>query len=338
MERPHKVLITGGHEVGGLTSFAEALSEGFQQLGIPGEVISPVRIWSRLRELRDPNVLKILSTTAVFASPMARRAICVAHGCPCADVQGWAKVIGFLGSYKLANVWPGIKLVAVSDYSAIHLVEIFDLKFDAVIRNPFKGIFLSAPGNDQEKRNLITFVGRLDPAKNIHRLLLPVCDILNEHPDLQAYIVGDGPQGTMLRKIAAGNPRIVFTGSMDSESVRDLLRKTRVFISGNQTEPFGITYLEALSQGCAVAMPASGGGVEIAPELVGKQIHLLPISLERRGVRSMLERALHCEAKSIDLADYSAERVAAQYLQVDAGVELISGRWGSRRLQCLNCS
>ncbi len=333
MEQPRKVLITGGHEVGGLTSFAEALSEGFRQVGIPSEIIAPSRIWSRWRELCDPHVLKILSTTAVFASPFARRAICVAHGCPCADVQGWAKVIGFLGSYKLANICRGTKLVAVSDYSAIHLVEIFNLKFDAVIRNPCKGIFLSALEDGGQERNLITFVGRLDPAKNIHRLLPPVADTLNEHSDLRAYIVGDGPQEGILRKIAAGNPRIVFTGSLNSAAIRDLLRKTKVFISGNQTEPFGITYLEALSQGCAIAMPASGGGIEIAPELVGRQIHLLPISLERAASRRVLERALNCEAQVVRLPAHSVENIAREYLVTDAGYARDSKTWISRKLQ-----
>ena len=334
-DAPVKVLITGGHEVGGLTSFAEALAEGFQQLGIPSEIIRPTRIWSRWREMRDPRVLKILSTTAVFAAPFVRRAICGAHGCPCADVQGWAKVFGFLGSYKLANICRGTKLVAVSEYSAIHLVEIFNLRFDAVIQNPAKAVFLSAPAQEEEQRNLITYVGRLHPSKNLHRLLPAICDLLNEHAELQAYIVGEGPQSAALRKMAAGEPRVVFTGPLNSASVRDVLRRTKVFVSGNQTEPFGITYLEALSQGCTVAMPASGGGIEIAPELIGRQIYLLPISLNRALVQSVLDRALNGRPEVLDLSAYTVERVSRSYLEVDAAIAR-SGSWDSRRVQSVS--
>ena len=71
MTNPEKVLITAGHEVGGLTAFAEGLSEGFTALSIPSEVISPNEIFKRWRDLRDAKVLKILSTSAMFAAPFA---------------------------------------------------------------------------------------------------------------------------------------------------------------------------------------------------------------------------------------------------------------------------
>jgi len=44
MTSPEKVLITAGHEVGGLTAFAEGLSEGFTALGIPSEARKPSSI------------------------------------------------------------------------------------------------------------------------------------------------------------------------------------------------------------------------------------------------------------------------------------------------------
>lgn len=36
---PAKVLITGGHRFGGVTSFAEELGEGFVALGFPVEIL-----------------------------------------------------------------------------------------------------------------------------------------------------------------------------------------------------------------------------------------------------------------------------------------------------------
>jgi glycosyltransferase involved in cell wall biosynthesis len=225
---------------------------------------------------------------------------------------------------------PGAKLVAVSEYSAIHLVEIFNLRFDAVIQNPVKKAFLSEPEESKTRRDLITYVGRLDPAKNIHRLLPAICGILKEHPGLQACIVGDGAQSAALKKMVSGEPRVHFTGPMDSQSVRDVLRRTKVFISGNQTEPFGITYVEALSQGCAVAMPASGGGIEIAPQLIGRQIFLLPISLERSAVQSTIERALTCDSAATDVSMYSAANVASAYLSADTQPGLPCSQWSSR--------
>lgn len=334
-DTPRRVLITGGREVGGLTSFAEALAEGFRELGLPAEVIAPNRIWSRLRELRDPDTLKILSTTSVFAVPFARRAITVAHGCACADVQGWGKLIGFLATYKLTNICPHTPLVAVSEYSAIHLVTIFNIRFEAVIQNPVKQVFLTPYNGPEYDRRYITYVGRLTPAKNLHRLLPAIRTVLDETPGLRACIIGDGEQRAALQS-AFADERIEFPGSLDSSTVREKLRATRVFVSGNQTEPFGITFLEALSQGCAVAMPASGGGVEIRPDLIGLQVHLLPISLEHNGVVAGLHRALNSTCKPVSLANHSVAAVAAAYLKVDAERNLPARRWISRKLEAMD--
>jgi glycosyltransferase involved in cell wall biosynthesis len=179
IEAPSKVLITGGREVGGLTAFANGLSEGFTALGIPSEVIPPNEIFKRWRDLRDQRVLKILSTTAVFAAPFARRAICAAHGFPRADAQGWARMAAILGSFKLANTRSEARLVAVSDYVAAHLRGLFNLQVDAVIRNPVQSCFLE-PADESGDRCYLTYVGRLLPAKNVHRLLPAMCDLQKE--------------------------------------------------------------------------------------------------------------------------------------------------------------
>jgi len=314
MATPEKVLITSGHEVGGLTAFAAGLSEGFTALGIPSEVVSPGRIFKRWRDLRDPSVLKILSTTAVFAAPFARRAICVAHGFPRADAQGWARMAMIVASFKLANSLSQARLVAVSDYVAAHLRGLFNLKVDATIRNPVQLSFLE-PSAEVAGRRYLTYVGRLIPAKNVHRLLPAMCDLQRENPDLRICIIGDGPQRAELESSFRTDPPIEFTGDLDPLDVRRYLQRTKVFVSGNEMEPFGITYLEALSQVCAVGMPACGGGVEIALDFVGARVQLLPLSFERQGVLSALRRALNSTDTPVSLAGYEPKAVAEAYLE-----------------------
>jgi len=318
MDRPSKVLITGGHEAGGLSAFAEALSEGFRQIGIPSEVISPRDIWSRWRELRSQAVLKILSTTAVFAAPFARRTICVAHGFPYPDLQGWGKVFGFIGSYKLANAFEQVRFVSVSDYLAVHLKRVYNVRVDAVIRNPVLPVFEEAFDHTAQTRNLITYVGRLVPSKGLDRLLPAIGDLVDETPQLRAWVVGDGESRRALENTLCCNPGIEFKGSLSPGEVRSCLRETRVFVSGNPVEPLGIAYLEALTQGCVVAMPACGGGLEIAPDLVGGQIQLLPISLRRHEVLSVLRRSLSVTARPRALPNHNVKAVASAYLRADA--------------------
>lgn len=319
---PSKVLITGGREVGGLEAFATGLAEGFAELGIATEVIPPHKVFRKLRELRDPSVLKILSTTAVFAAPMARRAICVAHGPGGrADAQGWSKMIAILVSYKLANRSRHVRLVAVSDYSAVHLRGLFNLRVDAVIRNPLRSLFFEP--YEERERHYLTYIGRLIPAKNIHRLLPAICEVQKENPHLRVCVIGDGPIREALK---ASFPGVEFTGSLNSADVRAYLRQTKVFVSGNEMEPFGIVYLEALSQGCSVAMPACGGGLEIALDQVGKRVHLLPLSWDPAQVACVLRRALRSGGFAVDLNEYSCRAVARAYVSVDSATLESPGR------------
>jgi glycosyltransferase involved in cell wall biosynthesis len=315
---PSKVLISGGKPAGGVASYAEALGQGFAAHGLPVEVVSPASIVRCPRELRDPAVLKILSLGAVFAAPVARRAICMAHGFPCAAHQGWTRTLAILGSYRLANACRGAQLLAVSDYSALHLRSIFNLRVDAVVRNPVLPLFLEDAAQPGAMREAITYVGRLHRSKNIHKVLPAMRDVLDENDGLRAWIVGDGPMRETLEKMAGGDRRIEFLGMLSPVQVREKLRRSRVFVSANPTEPFGIVYLEALSQGCAVAMPASGGGLEIAPELIGSQIQLFAASADRASVASALRRALCASPAIPPLASYSAGEVAKAYLAADA--------------------
>lgn len=324
---PSKVLISGGKEHGGVASFAEALRMGFSQLGIPAEVIPASRIFSRWRDLRDPHVLKILSTTAVFSAPLAHRTICVAHGFPRADVQGWAKLAGILLSYKLAGRHS--RLVAVSQYAAVHLRTIFNVHIDAVIHNPLNEIFLS-PGinHSSQQRECITYAGRLHPSKGLDRVFPALCDSIRKTSGLRGVIIGDGELRATLEAAAPPDLPITFTGPLPQSEVRTWLRRTRVFVSGCETEALGIGYLEALSQGCTVVMPACGGGVEIAPQQIGKAIHLYSGS-GSEPVTCAIRNALLTPPTTVSFMAYMPRVVARAYLSTDTCAS--TGRTSSQR-------
>jgi glycosyltransferase involved in cell wall biosynthesis len=315
---PGRVLITGGRELGGVSSFAEGLRAGFSELGIPAEIVLPSRMLSRWRELRDPRVLKILSTTAVFAAPFARRSICMAHGVPRADAQGFLKTMGILNSYKLANLAPGAQLVAVSHYAAVTLRALFNIRIDAVVHNPVKPLYLEPNLEPDRERCYITYAGRLVAAKNLHRMIPAIRDLLDETPGLRACVIGEGPMRPLLEAMVEGDDRFEFKGAPADGQVRAWLRRTRVFLSGNEVEGFGITYLEAMTQGCVVVMPASGGGLEIALDKVGSSVQLLPLSWERSEVLAALRRALGAAWTPVNTESYTAKAAACRYLRADA--------------------
>ena len=59
--------------------------------------------------------------------------------------------------------------------------------------------------------------------------------------------------------------------------------------------------------------------MEIAPELIGKQIQLMSISLREKDVVPVLRRALNTPSARVVLPQYTVKAVAQQYLQVDRG-------------------
>lgn len=315
---PSKVLITGGHEIGGVASFAEALQRGFSEHGIESKIIPPSRVLGHMKELRDPGILKILSTTALFAAPLARRAICMAHGVPRADYVGFRKAAGIIASFQVAARSSGAQLVSVSYYTAATLRALFDIRTDAVIQNPLKPVFLEPYRYDPSGRCLITYAGRLITVKNVHRIIPALKDLLVEMPELRICIVGEGHLRPELEKMVAGDSRFEFKGGPDDLTLRDYLRKTRVFVSANEIEGFGITYLEAMTQGCVVAMPAGGGGMEISLQRIGRGVQLLPISWDRAELLAAFREALLQDWSPIDTEKFSAAAAAGFYLDVDA--------------------
>jgi glycosyltransferase involved in cell wall biosynthesis len=143
-----------------------------------------------------------------------------------------------------------------------------------------------------------------------------MCEVQRENPELRVCVIGDGP---LREPLQASFPGTKFTGNLRSAEVRTYLRQTKVFVSGNEMEPFGIVYLEALSQGCTVAMPACGGGIEIALNEICRRVHLLPLSWHQSQVTCAIRRALASKGPSVCLKSYVAKTVAQSYLVVDRG-------------------
>ena len=318
-EFPSKVLITGGREIGGVRSFAEGLAAGFAALGIEADIVSPRRLFARWRELADTRVLKILSTGAVFGAPLARRAICMAHGVPQANSQGWRTLVAIVASFKLANLCSGARLVSVSHYTAASLLALYNIRTDAVVHNAVKPLYLEPLTDPDGERCYITYVGRLTVAKNLHRIVPAVRDLLDENPGMRMCIIGVGEQRGELEAMIGGDARFEFKGAPDDTAVRGWLRRTRIFVSGNVAEGFGITYLEALTQGCVVVMPASGGGLEISPENIGRSVQLLPLSLGRSEILATLRRAIEARPRPVNTEPFTAAAAAEAFLRVDAG-------------------
>jgi glycosyltransferase involved in cell wall biosynthesis len=313
-----RVCLSGGREVGGLQSFATNVAAGFTALGIESEVVGrPLDMLRRWKDLRDPSVLKIFSTWAIFMCPIARNAIGVAHGFPRIDAQGALKFLAILWSFRIAQ--RHARLVAVSAYVQRHLAGLFDIQCAAAIHNPLPVCWEARLAQQAERdrpvaRNLITYVGRLHPVKRVAELLPAVIDMLDVDATLEAVIVGSGECEAQLRQIANGHPRVRFVGSMPAADVMAILAKTRVFFSGCDTEAFGISLLEAVVSGCNLVTTGSGGFVEVVLDAINRTTFLLSPNFTQEACRTALASALAAPAVRMSAAPFLPEAIARQYL------------------------
>ncbi len=117
-----------------------------------------------------------------------------------------------------------------------------------------------------KKENYILIVARLFKNKGVQEILdgLKGLDLFN----WRVLIVGDGPYREFLEKKSIENNlerTVEFLGWVDNESndLKDLYGKSKIFISASWFESFGLTVLEALQAECYVLASDNDGYKEI---------------------------------------------------------------------------
>lgn len=106
------------------------------------------------------------------------------------------------------------------------------------------------------KRSDIIFAGRLIREKHPDLLLCAMTILREENPDLQAVIIGDGPEHERLLEEAKNlglEENVSFTGFLPTwEAVIGMIKASSVFVLPSTREGFGISALEAMGCGLPV--------------------------------------------------------------------------------------
>ena len=107
-----------------------------------------------------------------------------------------------------------------------------------------------------KKRNLITFVGKLNSAKGYDLFGDAIIKILNQYSQWRAVVIGDEPR----EKLDFKHKRLKLLGFQNHSKVLEIFKKTSIAVACSRwEEPFGRTSLEASSRGCAVIISNRGG-------------------------------------------------------------------------------
>ncbi len=115
------------------------------------------------------------------------------------------------------------------------------------IRVTGNGVYVDEFEQTNKDIDLIS-IARFDaPYKNVDLL----CDALI-NTDIRTVVVGDGRLRPKIEQDYGGR-NIEFTGFVSDRVKRGLLARSKVLVSASSIEGFGITLLEGLASGCAVA-------------------------------------------------------------------------------------
>ncbi len=157
-------------------------------------------------------------------------------------------------SFLLNNCY---KIVFNSNWSKKRFLQ--KMKSDAINSEKLIVINQSASKNKidfNNKKKLITFVGKLNKSKGYDLFGRAVLKILKKYKDWYAYVVGDEPRD----KLDFKHKRLKNFGFKEHKEVIKIYKKTSIaVVCSRWDEPFGRTSLEAAANGCAVIISNRGG-------------------------------------------------------------------------------
>ena len=118
-------------------------------------------------------------------------------------------------------------------------------------------------------RPYFLFVGRLERIKGLHTIV----PVFERYPDADLLVVGDGEDAAMLKRLAAGNPRVHFVGRVPNQDLARYYRHAIASIVPSVGyETFGIVLIEAFRQRTPVIARRIGPFPEIVDQSRGGEL------------------------------------------------------------------
>ncbi|WP_298012477.1 glycosyltransferase [uncultured Castellaniella sp.] len=158
-------------------------------------------------------------------------------------------------------------LVFVSEAHRRRFVERWPALFKAagdvwVIPNGVNEYWHRELSESEDPRGMVCgFVGRFDKNKNIERIVLSCKAAYEEFEDFRLLMAGGSERELCdLLRVQKLPKYVVVRGVIGTTAeLRDFYRECRVYVMPSLTETFGLAFIEALSQGCALICSRSEG-------------------------------------------------------------------------------
>lgn len=166
------------------------------------------------------------------------------------------------------------KILAVSNYTKNSIITHYNIspeKIDVVHNGLFEPPSENQPAPLLDNHKTVLFLGRVTHQKGPFQFVEAAHTILEKRQDIQFVIAGDGDLlQSVIERVAALQlgKHILFTGSLDRESVEKIYKQSNVYVMPSVSEPFGITCLEALSYHVPVIISKQSGAAEVLHHVI----------------------------------------------------------------------
>jgi len=166
----------------------------------------------------------------------------------------------------------------------------------------------------------VVFVGRLSPEKGLETLLSAWSGV---RTDFRLKIIGDGPQGELVRSAAATDARIDWLGRRPLQQVLHILGEAECLVMPSVWyETFGRTIIEAFARGTPVIASRLGAMAELVDDgRTGRQFTPSDAEDLRDKLQAFLDQpqqwpTMRSAARSEFLSRYTGERNIELLLQI----------------------
>ena len=304
---------------GGVATFDEGLAEAFLELGhevilftvqkdiplnkiIPIERKSKYSLASSVNDYHPDIVIASLQYGLYFTRIQNSKKILFIHGFFNFESYGVLKTLISVMVTKFMARYSDL-LVANSNFTAMINRRIWNIPVDCIAYLGADNQFLSHVDkvkSIKKKKGQILFAGRLAVSKKVEKIIHAVSLLNNQDIIYELVVAGDGPEYRNLKNYAAKcGANTKFLGKVSHENIFDLYSESEVFISLGESEPFGITFVEALLSGCKIVCPNTGGQVEFLSSYPDKVCFVDPLNPQDIAVG--IQRLLEENTEEIDV-------------------------------------
>lgn len=159
------------------------------------------------------------------------------------------------------------KVIAVSDYTKQQIISHYGIE-KSKIEVAYNGAEVASPSSFKKRtgEKWITFAGRITFQKGPQFIVETASKLIRVYPNVRFIIAGGGDLfATLVHEVARQKlgKYFSFTGFLSREKIKDLLAVSDAYFMPSVSEPFGLSAIEAVSQGTASVISRRSGVAEV---------------------------------------------------------------------------